>query len=148
MYKTEISYQTAISRHPNEISQVIKQISNSKSKDKDTPLSAFKFQYDCVVLCGNRQNRTNPSTIEEKILQKIQNTRCVLMAKFKRLIIYVKISEIPPEIIDKITENETRSHNELLRFNALSPEEKQEETNAALTELLKMPGFVAISCKK
>jgi hypothetical protein len=35
-----------------------------------------------------------------------------------------------------------------LRFNALSPEEKQKETNAALTELLKMPGFVAISCKK
>jgi hypothetical protein len=154
----ELTHQEANRRHPKEYRDLIEQKRNSKAAGAQQEFEKFKIGYDIAVriavrveghsLGGMLAQLGQPrqeKTISEKLADYRKNASVCLTANYKTFRLDVKLDPVPEQLVieegKRLAEEELKQKQESERFNALTPEQQQAETEEILNELRKDPGF-------
>jgi hypothetical protein len=157
----EIDYKTAKKRYPKEVAEVIKKVRAGKSKHRnsDPNLWAWGFSW-CVMIEGGISGHDfakmiagekpfpeaeKEKPIEAEVKDYARRATVHLSAKIGKTQWGSPDSiKFPEEIAEMIRKDRKERNAEKARFNALSPEEQDRETNELLRQASRSPGFVAI----
>jgi hypothetical protein len=157
----EIDYKTAKKRYPKEVEDVTKKVRAGKSKHRnsDPNLWAWGFSW-CVqiegaiggqdflkMITGEKEfpKDEEPETADEEVADYARRAMVHLAAKIgKTQWGSTKQIEFPNEIGNRIRTQFEKDKAEQARVDALSPEERERETNDILRQLSRSPGFMAI----
>lgn len=149
-----ISYEEAFARHPKEVEQIILKLRRGKSKARLLPAQELQWSYECCVridgsgsladlLAGNIPKKKELS-LEDQVQDEVSRTGTMLMANHGRWRNSEPVPN-PPEVAIRVRERLETDARERARFNALTPEQQDQERNELLRELSKSPGFMCVS---
>lgn len=150
MYATDIQYEEVVRRHPEEIKELQSRIARSPHKVRgrmiaDISITEFRFTYNTLIRSRSQGLPVNP-TVEEIYADKIE--RCITLLSayppHSNREFNIRLPAAPIEVIRKIRESLDRSEAERIKWASFTQEERDQETQAALQELRKDPGFVEI----
>ena len=157
----EIPYKAAKKRYPKEVAEVVKKVRAGKSKHRNSApeLWAWGFSW-CVMIEGGINGadfakmiagvkefpkREKEKPIEAEVKDYARRATVHLGAKIgKTEWGSPEPIEFPEEIAEMLRRDRKEQDAEKARFEALSPEEKDRETNELLRKASLSPGFVAI----
>lgn len=157
----EIDYKTTKKRYPKEVEEITKKVRAGKSKHRnsDPNLWAWGFSW-CVriegsingsdfmkMVVGEKEfpKEEEPKTANEEIKDYARRATVHLAAKIgKTEWCSEKPIKFPDEIGKGIRDQFEKDKVEKVRIDALSPEERDRETNEILRQLSRSPGFMAI----
>ncbi len=154
--KTTITYQLALERHPDHVANVLAQLQNGKSKEKGTAPESFEWSYltaeriegDCSFqgMINRIKNPPPPPTLQQRIQNRLKNITTYLHAKKGHWQGYCEqpLETLPPEVIQQVTDTETKAEANHLYFESLTPAQRQAETEEILKELRKDKGLMEI----
>lgn len=163
-----MSYIAAVARHPDKVETIRQNILASRSKYRSVPLEQWKFYYEAhwVItryyngwdVFSERAGRefreryawelTAPE--DEQVREIDERTGVSLVASYlsfqtgRSTSFGVKLDELPLEVCEHNRESVRRRMASQARFNNLSQEERERETEAILAQLKKSRGFVEI----
>lgn len=158
----EIGYKTAKKRYPKEVEEVTKKVRAGKSKHRnsDPNLWAWGFSWGVRIegaigggdfmkmITGEMEfpKAEEPKTADEEVADYARRAMVRLAAKVngKAETGSTKQIEFPDEIGEMLRKDFKKQAAEKARFDALTPEEQQRETNGILRQLGRSPGFMAI----
>lgn len=142
--KVATTFKNIKANYPEAYASVMKQIRASRSKFKALAPSKFKWSFEVAQQC------------EAYSFQEVLDGHAQTDNKERNLIIWVaattpkgawwaeRITVVPQEVKDHYTAMDSATEAEDLRFNALTPEQQQEEIDGLLQELGSMGGFMAV----
>lgn len=157
----EIAYKTAKKRYPKEVDEVVKKVKSGKSKHRNSNpnLWAWGFSW-CVMIEGAINGADFMKMIAgEKEFPKSEKEKPIeaeVKDYARRATVHLgaKIGKtewgspnpikFPEEIAEMLRKDRKEQDAEKARFNALSPEEQNRETNELLRQASRSPGFMAI----
>lgn len=167
MSRFNLTYQRVRERHPTELEQLKAQVAASNMKGKTVPVEQWQFFYSTSTriegMTGTqfmekmrsgdldreeeaRHNWDQTATLEDRVTDHKERTEVRLIAKpaARGGGVHVDISSIPPEVQNDIVETEHREMESIARLNAMTPEEREADTQRILRELRGSPGFAEI----
>lgn len=169
MSEYPITYEMARERHPKELEQVRVEVARSGSKYKTKLVEQWQFFYSThqeIQGGGMRGDEfmrklqsgelarekdekmrwKDTATLEDRIQRYMEGLHISLSARLTpRGGSYgVPLNSIPPEIQADIRETSQQEVAERARFNALTPAEREAETQGLLAQLRGSPGFTEI----
>lgn len=126
----------------------------SKAKGALVSLDKFKFSFEVAeriqsynfsdILSGKvlKDQKKAEKTVEEQLQNRLKNVSVWVSASSGRYLLNSEtLKEIPKQIEDNYRRMIQKQEDEKKRIESLTPEERDEETAAALKELRKDPGF-------
>ena len=157
----EINYKTAQKRYPKEVQEIIEKVRTSRSKNKNVSpeLWAWGFSW-CVriegmiggndfaqMIAGLKEfpKEKEPKSADEEVKDYARRAIVHLAGKISRAEwSSTDPVKFPDEIAQMIRKDFEKQQAEQARVDALSPEERDRETNEILRQLSGSPGFVAL----
>ncbi len=105
-----ISYEKALSRHPNEVTKIISTLRKSKSKEKNVDVNEIQWSYEYCVKIPNSgsifdllNGKLNYVEPEDPIADYLERSSTVLMAKVRRWQTCENVIN-PPELEEQVKE--------------------------------------------
>jgi len=161
----QISLEKVRERHPKELEQLKVQVAGSASKFSDVPVEQWRFYYssahairmetgaELLKKLGNPELEDREldeyhkwkqtATIEERVQKHLSETTVNLVARpaTRGSRFSQRLDAIPPEVRDDIVEMERHDKAEYDRIAAMTPEEREADTQRILRELRGFGGF-------
>jgi len=158
-----ITYALANARHPQQVAEVMANLRRGKSKNRLAAPTDLQWGYDwsveirsapfsniIEVLTGKAKDvkglDPEPRTENEAVADYARRVYILLSATIGGKTWYsdTPVPPLPKEVEDQFRANFRRDATEKARIEALSPEEREAELQAALRPLSRSPGFMAI----
>jgi len=133
--KIDISYDQVLLRYPEQAKEVIAIVRKGKSKNKDADPSSFSWYFDFGL-------RLEPNKPIEELIDVSLNAK-LGRSKGKAKI----LNDIPDEVMDFYNQLKVEKDQEKLRYEQLTPEQKQAEFENALAKLKSYGGFFIFQSK-
>jgi hypothetical protein len=151
----KIPYEEALQNHPEAVQEALASLRKGKSKHRNEPPENFAWGYYwCVViesgvgsirdvLSGAMSRATQDMSIDAQVQD--YGRRCHVHLQLEKNRAYGRSERLPTpqRFLDSYRQNLEERALEQARVDALSPEERQRETEAILQQLRK-PGFIEI----
>lgn len=160
----KITYQELKANHPDLVETLVNKIRSTNSKEKDKPEKDYEwfYSYGVVVrgmsfgeMLNQLPEKKEENGIDESIAKKLKSVMglsvVVAAGRTKRYVAlnYDDIDKMPKLFIDKFSEmhkkNIEEDKKEQERFNKLTPEEQNRETQETINELNSMGGFIGLN---
>lgn len=152
--KINITEGTVKKDFPNIYKEFREKKKKSKAKGSHVPLSEFEFSFEIAekiqgcslndVLSGKvLKDKREEMTVEERLRKQLKNVFVQIQASYGRYQLRSEVlEEIPEQVEDGYRKSIQEQEEERKRVEALTPEERDKETQVLLRELRKYPGFL------
>lgn len=157
MSKINISYEAALANHPKEVAELqkeaAKKLKKSKAKNKGSSIDELTWEYSVCTRITNsgtiynvlfKEKSHKNYSLEEKIQDQISKTEVGLSATMNGAWASCSISGVPEVVQESIRDSITKQHEEQMKFDNMSEEDKQQELQDILKVLRKSKGFIEI----
>lgn len=158
----EIPYEEALRNHPEAVLEALTSVRKGKSKHRNDPPETFTWGYFWCVVIENgvgsladvlsgkaalKRVQEEALSIDEQVLDYARRCHVSLQLEKSRAYGRSERLETPKSFLDDYRRGLEEKAREQARIAALSPEERQRETEEILQQLRKDPGFMEIPAR-
>jgi hypothetical protein len=130
--KLSISYNSAVSRYPSQVEEILRQKNESGCKHKNTAPENMRWEFNWAIEIGNGKRQIFGMSLCGRV-------------KYGKW--YASITDTPQEIVEMHERERAAEEAEQKRIDALTPEQRNKETQEILSRLMGTPGFVHVQVR-